>query len=106
MFGTFCIILLIVVIIVIMAKAGSKFPILGFLMVVLIAIFLIATCVQYEKDWGNEEEKEHQREQYTREYNEKLHREIEENERNWARTHPEEAKRQKEREEFHKQWVE
>ena len=101
MFETFGVIFLIVVILVLLAKAGSKFPILGFLMVILIAVFLIVTCVQYEKDWGNEEEKEYQREQHMREYNEKLHREIEENERNWERTHPEEAKRKKEREEFH-----
>ena len=102
----FGIIFFLVTTVVCLIKAGSKFPLFGLFIAGLVVWFFVETCVQYEKDWGNPEAKEREAEQRMREFNDKLHREMEENHRKWEYSHPEEAKREKEREEFRKKWAE
>lgn len=99
-FGIF---VLVVVIIVFLVKGGKKVPIFGLILVGCIIAFIIATCEQYKEDWPDEEEQKYKSEQYIKDFHKEIEAEKNYYRKKWEAEHPEEAKKEREREQWRKE---
>lgn len=102
-FGLFC---LVVIIGYFVVNASKKSPIVGMIAVGCLVVFIIMTCQEYEKDWGDpegpeyegmtpQEKREHKAAKELQRFHEEVEREKAENMHKWELEHPEEAERMK-----------
>ena len=99
----FGIIAIIVLIVILLFQVGKKYPLFGMILVGCAIAFVIATCEQYKEDWPDEEERQRKSEEHMKEFNRKLKEEGQYYQQKWEREHPEEAKREREREQWRKE---